>query len=106
MSRTSIDDLVDEWGGIIVLGTSFVQIPKIGANTYGALFFHNGNKVGNPRCVSDGVDKLVFMKLIDFLFYCFCLLWVQLMLFLAHWRYVRPSVNMVLYDSGTKSRNF
>ena len=70
MARTSIDDLVDEWGGVIFIGTCFVQILKIGANTYCALFFHDGNKVGNPRCVSNGVDKPIFVKIIDFSFYC------------------------------------
>ena len=71
MSCESIDDLVDEWGGIIVFRTRFVKIPKIGANAYGVQFFHHGNKVGNPRCVRDGVDKPEFVKLIDFSFDCF-----------------------------------
>ena len=39
MTRTSIDNLVDEWGRVIFLWTCFVQIAKIGANTYGDLFF-------------------------------------------------------------------
>ena len=73
MSSRSIDDLVDEWGGIIVFRTIFVQISKINANVYNALFFHDGNRVGNPRCIGDGVDKPGFVKLIDFSFYCFCL---------------------------------
>ena len=29
MTRTSIDDLVDEWGRVIVPGTCFVKIPKM-----------------------------------------------------------------------------
>ena len=106
MSNTCIDDLVDEWCGVIVFGTSFVEIQKISADTYCALFFHDGNRVGNPQCIGDGVDKPSFVKLINFLLYFFYLRWVQLMLFLVYWRYVRPSVNMVLYYSRTKPRNF
>ena len=106
MSCTRIDDLVDEWSGVIVFRESFVQILKIGANAYCALFFHDGNRVRNPRCIGDGVDKPNFVKLVDFSLYWFYLRWVQLTLFLAYWRYVRTSVNMVLYDSRTKPRNF
>ena len=78
------------------------SISKIGANTYGALFFHDENKVGNPICVSDGVYELGLVKLIYFSFYRFCLGWVQLTLFLLYLWYVRLGVNMVLYYSGTK----
>ena len=65
MSCTRFDDLVDEWSGIIFFGARFVQIPKIGTHAYGALFFHDGNRVGNPRCIGNGVDKPEFVKLID-----------------------------------------
>ena len=75
MTYTSIDDLVDEWGRLIFLGTHFVQIMKIGANTFGALVFHDGNRVGNPRRIGNGVDKLDFVKLVNFLLYFFCLIW-------------------------------
>ena len=73
MTHTSIDDLVDESGRVNVLGTCFVKITKISANTYGALFFHDGNRVRNPRCVSNGVDKHGFVKIINFSFYFLCL---------------------------------
>ena len=106
MSCTKIDNLVDEWGRLIFLWTCFVQIVKIGTHTYGALFFHDRNKVGSPICVINAIDELKFVKLIDFSFYCFYLGWVQLRLFLAYWWYVRPGVNMVLYSSGTKPRHF
>ena len=69
MASASINKLVDEGGGIIVFRKSFFQIQKIGANAYGALFFHDGNRVRNPRCIGDGVDKPGFVKLIDFSFY-------------------------------------
>ena len=73
MSCASIDDLVDEWSGIILFRTSFFKLPKISANAYSALFFHDGNRVGNPGYIGDGVDKPGFVKLIDFYFYFFCL---------------------------------
>ena len=69
MIGTRIDDLVDEWSGVIVFRTSFAQILKINVNVYRALFFHDGNKFGNPRCIGDGVDKLGFVKLVDFSLY-------------------------------------
>ena len=73
MASANIDNLVDEGGGIIVFRTNFVQIPKIGADTYGALFFHDENRVRNPRCIGNGVDKPGFVKLVEFSFYWFCL---------------------------------
>ena len=73
MASASIDNLVDQGGGIIVFRKSFVQILKIGADAYDALFFHDGNRVRNPRCIGDGVDKTVFVKLFDISFYCFFL---------------------------------
>ena len=66
------------------LGNFFVQIPKIGANAYGALFFHDGNRVEKPIHIGDGVDKPSFVNLVNFSLYLFCLRWVQLMLFLVH----------------------
>ena len=106
MSCKHIDNLVDEWGSVILLLKSFVKIVKIGTNTYGALFFHDRNRVGNPWCVSDGVDKPDLMKLIEFSFNFFYLRWVKLTLFLVYWWYVRLGVNVVLYYSGTKPSHF
>ena len=76
MASASINNLVDEGGGIIVFRTSFVQIQKISADAYGALFFHDRNKVGNPGCIGDGVDKPDFVKLVDFSLDFFCLRYV------------------------------
>ena len=48
VSYTSIDDLVNEWGRVIVLWTCFFQIAKIDTDANGDLFFHDRNRVGNP----------------------------------------------------------
>ena len=42
MIGTHIDNLVDEWCRVIVLGTCFVKILKISTDVNGALFFHDG----------------------------------------------------------------
>jgi hypothetical protein len=46
--RAIIDDLVDEGHRVVVLGTSFVEISIVNANTNGPLFLSNQNKVGDP----------------------------------------------------------
>ena len=48
MYSTSVDDLVDERGRVVVFWTSFVQISEIGTDANVALFFHDENRVGNP----------------------------------------------------------
>jgi hypothetical protein len=55
-----IDDLVDEGHRVVVLGTSFVEISIINKNTDGPLFFGNQNKVGDPLCQRDGINKARF----------------------------------------------
>jgi hypothetical protein len=48
VSGTVIDNLVDERGWKVVLGTRMVQITKVNADTNSALFFVNRDGVGNP----------------------------------------------------------
>jgi hypothetical protein len=48
MACTIIDNLVDERYGEFVFGTSMVEIMKIGADMNNALFFVNGDGVGDP----------------------------------------------------------
>ena len=43
-----IDDLVDERGWEVVLGTNMVEIVKVYADGNGSLFFVNGDRVGDP----------------------------------------------------------
>jgi hypothetical protein len=45
---TFIDNLINEWGRIIILRTSLVQIPIINANPNCALFFSDQNEIGYP----------------------------------------------------------
>jgi hypothetical protein len=47
-SSTIIDNLVDERGWKVVFGTSMVEIMKVSADANSALFFVNGDGVGNP----------------------------------------------------------
>jgi hypothetical protein len=55
MSDTLIDNLVDESGWEVVFGTSMVEIAKVSANANSALFFVNGDGVGNPWGICDGL---------------------------------------------------
>jgi hypothetical protein len=52
-----VDNLIDERRWEIVFGTCIVEIAKVGANANGALFFVDGYRVGNPRSVSDRINK-------------------------------------------------
>jgi hypothetical protein len=48
VAYTVIDNLVDERCGEVVFRTSMVEIAKISADTNSALFFFNGDGVGDP----------------------------------------------------------
>ena len=48
MVNIVIDNLVDERCWEIVFGTSMINIAKVGADANSALFFVNGDRVGNP----------------------------------------------------------
>jgi hypothetical protein len=47
-SGTVVDNLIDEGGRKVVLGTSFIDINIINAYTDGALFLVDRDKIGNP----------------------------------------------------------
>jgi hypothetical protein len=48
MANIVIDDLVNERCWEVVFGTSVIEIMKVNADTNGALFFVNRDKVGGP----------------------------------------------------------
>jgi hypothetical protein len=48
MADIVIDNLVDERGWKVVLGTSMVEIVKFSADANSALFFVKGDGIGNP----------------------------------------------------------
>jgi hypothetical protein len=54
---TIIDDLIDEGCWEVVFGTCIFEIVKVGADANRPLFFVDGYRVGNPRCISDGVNE-------------------------------------------------
>jgi hypothetical protein len=56
MADTVINNLVDERGWKFVFGTSMVEIMKFCADVNSALFFFNGDGVGYPRSVHNGVN--------------------------------------------------
>jgi hypothetical protein len=43
-----VDNLIDERRWKVVFGTGVIEITKVYAYTYGALFFVNGDRVGDP----------------------------------------------------------
>ena len=55
--RTLINDLVNKWCGEVVFGTSFVQIVKVSADSNSALFFEDGNRIGHPSGVLNGINE-------------------------------------------------
>jgi hypothetical protein len=57
MAGTIIDDLVDERGCEVVFGTIMVEIAKVCADANSSLFFVNGDGVGDPRSVRNGVTE-------------------------------------------------
>ena len=60
VASTIIDNLVDEWRGIIVLGTSVIDISIINTDSNSALPFGDRYYIGDPIRQRDGVDKTNF----------------------------------------------
>jgi hypothetical protein len=67
-SDTIVDTLFDEKGRKVVFGTSFVDTPIINADTNGALFLVDRDKIGNPVCESHRINKASFKKFLNFKF--------------------------------------
>ena len=65
MASTCIDDLVDKRSGEVVFGTSQIQITEVSTHTNGSLLFINGNMIGNPSGIRNGVYKVCFAQFID-----------------------------------------
>jgi len=57
MASTIIDDLVDEQGYKVVFGTSMVDMMKFCKDTNSSLFFVNGDGIGDPRSIHNGVNE-------------------------------------------------
>ena len=56
-SSTIVENLINERCRIIVFGTSGVQIAIVNTNSNGALFFINGNWIGNPFHQKNRIDE-------------------------------------------------
>lgn len=48
MAYASIDNLVDEGSGIIILGGEMIEVSEISTNSYGSLFLGDEHRIGNP----------------------------------------------------------
>ena len=69
MVGTSVNDLVNKQSSWeFVFGTSQIQVSKVSIDTNGTLFFINGNMIGNPSGIHNGVYKSYFMQLLDLSF--------------------------------------
>ena len=66
MPRTLVNDLVNEQCGEVVFGTRFFQVTKVRGDMDGALLLENGNWVGHPSGVFNGVNETSLLKLVDF----------------------------------------
>ena len=65
MASASIIDLVNEQSGEVVFGTCQVQVTEFSIDMNGTLFFVNGNTIGNPSGIRDGVYETYFTQLRD-----------------------------------------
>ena len=68
MASTCIDDLVDKRSGEVVFGTSQIQITEVSTHTNGSLLFINGNMIGNPSGIRNGVYKSFFAQFLNLIF--------------------------------------
>ena len=103
--RTFINDLVNKWCGEVVFWTSFFQITKVGANTNGALFFEDGNWVGHPSGVLNGINETSLPELIDFGFDGFTSGGMNGSQILTDRIGIDPCIDMVFDNGGFKSRH-
>ena len=65
MANTCINDLINEWSGEVVFGTCQIQVMKFTTDANGTLFFVDGNKIGNPSGIRNGVYEACFAHLLD-----------------------------------------
>ena len=103
MPRTIFNDLVNERCGEVVFGTRFVQVAKVRADTDGALFLENGNWVGHPSGVFNGVNETSLLELIDFGFDSVMSGWMNGSQLLTDRIGIRPWVDMVFNNGRIKS---
>ena len=106
MPRTLVNDLVNERCGEVVFGTSLVQVAKVHADTDGALFLENGNWVGYPSGVFNGVNETSLLKLVDFGFDSITSGRMNGSQLLTDRFGIRPCVDMVFDDGGIESGHF
>ena len=96
---TLIYDLVNKWCGEVVFGTSFVQIAKVGTNTNGALLFEDGNWVGHPSGIFNGLNETSLPELVYFSFDGVTSRRMDGSQLLTNWNGIRPCVD-VMFDNG------
>ena len=106
MPRTLINDLVNKWCGEVVFGTRFVQVTKVNVDMDGALFFEDGNWVGHPSGVFNGVNETSLSELIDFSFDGFRSRGMNGSQILTDRNGIRPCVDVVFDNHRIESKNF
>ena len=106
MPHTLVNDLVNERCGEVVFGTSLVQVAKVRADTDGALFLKNGNWVGHPSGVFNGVNETSLLKLVDFGFDSVTSGRMNGSQLLTDWFGVRPCIDVVFDNGGIESGHF
>jgi hypothetical protein len=55
VTSVGIDDLINEGVKEVVFEKSLVEVTEVCENSDGALFFVDENRIGNPRCLCNGV---------------------------------------------------
>ena len=79
---------------------------KVNADTDGALFLENGNWVGHPSGVFNGIDKTILLELIDFRFDSLSSGRNNGSQLLMDSFGIRPCVDMVFDNGEIESRHF
>ena len=98
MADASINDLINEWSGVVVFGTCSIEISEFGAYVNHNLFFGDRDRVGKPTCVFNRKDELNLVEFIELIFNGQSFGGVHRALLLAYGRSIRPCVNVMLND--------
>lgn len=85
---------------------SSFHIMKFCANKNGALFIKNGNKIGHPCSVFNGIDEASFLELINLRFNSFTFQRMDMPSLLVDRDGIKPSVDVMSNNGRMKPMNF
>ena len=98
MFGAHINDLMDEGCWEVVFGTCLIQAAKVCTNADGTLFFIHGNMILNPCCVSNGVNDISCVQLLNLDFDRDNFGGMDWTLFLVHGDHIGPCVDVEFHN--------